>query len=455
MKPVVKLALITLPIAAIGAGILALVVSNSPPPARIALAERASAVRVIIAEPQTIVPTIVGFGVVSPARTFEAIAEVGGTVDYVNSDLRDGQILPQGAVLVRLSPIDFNLAIAQARANIRSAEARLAELDVSEANQRAAVQIERDVLAVKASDLARAEALFTAGSMTQSARDAARAAHLTQRQKVQGAEGALALIPTQRAVQSEQIAVYQTTLATAERNLARSVLTLPFAARVASHGVEVGQFLKTGQTAATLDGIDRAEVEVQVSMTAFRDLVRAGRPADRTLPMDPTRMGEALRDLGLTAEVRLRFGSDVITWPAEVDRISDEIDPETGTIGVVVQVQAAYGQTSAGTRPPLTKGMFVDVALRTAPMTGIAVPRSALRDGLVHVADEDNRLRMIAATPHRVQGAIALFSGTSGDLIDGSRVLLGTPAPVIEGLLLDPHPDTDLMPRLLAQDAAQ
>jgi multidrug resistance efflux pump len=170
--------------------------------------------------------------------------------------LRDGQILSAGAVLVRLSPVDFNLAIAQATANIRSSEARLAELTVSEQNQQAALAIELEALAVTESDLARAEALFKAGTMAQGSRDATRAAHLAQRQKLQSIKSNLALLPTQRAVQTEQIAVYRSSLETAKLNLERSEMTLPFAARVASHSVEVGQYLKPGQTAASLDGIE-------------------------------------------------------------------------------------------------------------------------------------------------------------------------------------------------------
>lgn len=452
MKNGFRLILVTLPIAAIGVGILAFVVSNSPPPERIELTERASPVRVITAETQTIVPAITGFGVVTPARTFEAIAEVGGRVDDVNPALRDGQILPAGAILLRLSPADFNLAIAQAKANIRAAEARLAELKVSEENQRAALEIEREALVVKASDLERSEALFTAGTMTQSGRAISRAAHLAQRQKVQGIEGTLALFPTQRTVQTEQIAVYQTSLTTAERNLERSELTLPFAARVASHTVEVGQFLKTGQTAATLDGIDKAEVEVRISMNGLRVLMRSGLPEEAVLPMEPVRINDALHELGLSAEVRLRLGQEIVMWDAAVDRISAEIDQKTGTVGIVVQVEAAYGQTGNGTRPPLTKGMFVEVVLSTTPISGVIVPRSALHNGQIYVADADNRLSFIPATPQLVQGGIALFAST---IPVGSRIVVSPPNPAIEGLLLDPHPDSELIGQLLAEDAAK
>ncbi len=161
-----------------------------------------------------------------------------------------------------------------------------------------------------------------------------RAAHLAQRQKVQGIESTLALFPTQRAVQTEQIAVYQTNLATATLNLERSELTLPFAARVASHYAEVGQFLKAGQVGATFDGIERAEVEVQLSLDSFRGLMRLRQAATPALILDPTRMSETLRDLGgLSAKVRLRIGDEVVSWPASVDRISEEIDQRSGTVG--------------------------------------------------------------------------------------------------------------------------
>ncbi len=452
MKTGFKLALITLPIAAIGAAVLGYIVVNSPPPERIELAERASAVSVMTAERLSVTPSITGFGIVAPERTFEAVAEVGGRIQYVNPALRDGQILPTGSVLLRLSPTDFNLAIAQAQANIRAAQARLAELDVSEQNQRLALVIEQDVLAVKATDLERAEALFTAGTMARGARDAARAAHLAQRQKVQGIQSTLALLPTQRAAQAEQIAVYETSLSTARLNLERSELTLPFAARVATHSVEVGQYLRAGQVGATLDGVNRAEVEVQVSLDSFNGLIRSDESHIPALSTDPAELSTILRSLGLTAQVRLRLSDEFVTWPATVDRLSDEIDQRTGTVGVVAVIEGAYDQVGGGNRPPLTKGMFVEVRLSAAPIEGIVLPRSALRDGQVFTADTDNRLRSVAASPQLTQGEIALFNE---GIAEGTRIVLAPPSPVIEGQLLDMHPDDGLMARLLSEDDAQ
>ncbi|MCP5036843.1 MAG: efflux RND transporter periplasmic adaptor subunit [Rhodobacteraceae bacterium] len=452
MRNGLKLVLITLPLVAIGAGILAYIVKTSPPPERKPLAERASVVRAIVAESQPIAPQIVGFGLVSPARTYEAIAQVGGSIEWVNPDLEKGAILPAGSELLRLSPADFNLAIAQARANIRAAEARLAELAVSQENQVAALAIENEALALKTNDLERAETLFAGGTVSQSALDAARSGHLAQRQKVLAIESTLALMPTQREVQLEQISQYQASLETATLNLERTVLTLPFTARAASVSVETGQYVRVGEVTAILDGIAMAEVEAQVSISDMQRLLLSVRPDAGTLAADPTLMTEVLRGLELPSQVNLRLADQVISWAANVNRISDVIDPKTGTLGVIVQVDTAYTRVEPGQRPPLTKGMFVEVVLSAPPMQGIVVPRNALRDGQLLIADADNRLRLIAVTAHLVQEAVVLIRD---GIEEGTRVIVSDPSPVIPGMLLDVTLDEEIMAELAAKGPAR
>lgn len=445
MKSVFKLFFITLPVAAIGAGVLAYMIKTSPPPAQLELAERATIVRVIEAEMHSIAPKVTGFGLVAPARSFEAIAQVGGMVEYINPDLVKGEILPAGAVLLRLSKVDFTLAIAQANANIRATQARLAELEVSEANQTAALAIENEALALKATSVARTETLFAGGTVSQSTLDTARASHLSQRQKVLGIESGLALLPTQRAVQLEQVAVYQANLETAMLNLARTELTLPFAARVASVSVEVGQYLSPGKTSAVLDGIAVAEIEAQISVAAMRDFLQLARPEGASIAIDPTMMTEVLRSLDLGAEVHMSLGQDVVLWTARVDRISDVIDQKTGTLGVILQVDTHYSGATPGERPPLTKGMFVEASLTAKPVSGIVVPRAAIRNGHLMLVDGDSRLVLHSVTPFLMQDAIALLvEGVE----TGTQIVVSDVSPIIPGMLLTPTLDSNLMDRL-------
>jgi len=440
-----KLVLGTFPLIAIGVGVLVYLVANKPPPERNALVERAAPVRVIVAREQPVAPTVIGFGLVSPAHTYEAIAQVGGTVDYVNPGLEKGAILPAGSVLLRLSPVDYTLAIAQARANIRAGEARLKELVVSGENQANALKIENEALVLKTKDLERFEKLFSGGTVSQNSLDGARAGQLGQRQKVLAIESTLALLPTQREVQEQQIAVYRATLETAKLNLSRTELTLPFDARVASVAVEVGQYLSVGKTSAVLDGIETAEVVAQVPVADLLALLQSARPDTGTLTGNSALSTRTLRDLALVAEVQLLLGDLVVRWPAALDRISDTIDQKTGTVGVILTVDGAYANIEPGKRPPLTKGMFVRVALRARPVTGIVIPRSALRSGQILVAGVDDRLALIPVRPFLVQDDIALI--TQGVQI-GQRVVVSSVSPALPGLLLDVTEDTGLMARL-------
>ncbi|MEZ5767770.1 MAG: hypothetical protein R3D80_08975 [Paracoccaceae bacterium] len=441
MRPSLKLLLLTLPFAAAGAGFLGITVRTKAPPARIEAREVATPVRVIPATETSIRPLVTGYGLVAPTETFEAIAQIGGTVAWVNPELARGATLPAGAALVRIAPDDYELALSQAEANIRAAEAKLAELAVSEDNQRAALDIERDVLALRADELARAEALLAGGARAQAAVDTARAAWLAQRQKVQSVESTLALIPSQRAGLAETAAAARAAGATARLNLARTTLTLPFAARVAQVSVETGRYLRAGETAAQLDGTASAEVEAQVPVAALRRLLRRAAPDAAAFAADPAAMTRVLRDLDLDAELRLDLDGDVLTWPGRVDRVSDTVDPKTGTLGVIVVVDTAYAGAIPGARPPLTKGMFVEAAISGPPVTGFAMPRSAVADGRVRVTDHDDRLEHRAVTTAFSQGDISLITNglSSGDRVVASDLLVP-----VEGMLLAPVTDDTL-----------
>lgn len=452
MKPGFKLPLVTLPLVLLGVGFIAYTIAIKPAPEQIVAQERATAVRVITAQNSALAPVAIGFGLVTPARSYQAIPQVSGTAEYVNPMLKKGDILPAGSVLLRLSTSDYNLAIAQAKANIRAAQARLAEISVSGENQQSALAIEQEALALKASDLDRVERLYAAGTASQSVRDAGKAAHLAQRQKVQNLQSSLALLPTQKLVQTEQIAVYEANLATAQLNLERTELRLPFAARVASVSVEVGQLVVSGKAVATFDGVKTAEVEAQIPTTSLFKLFQPNGSDSPTVSLDPATISSVMSGLGLTATVRLKLGKTVIEWPAALDRISNSIDQKSGTVGVIVRVENAYSSAELGRRPPLTKGMFVEVTLSANPVSGVIIPRSAMRDGHIMTVDENSRLINHPITAKLVQGDVALISE---GLKSGTQIVVSTPVPRIEGMLLQLHPDGDLMDALAAAGSAK
>ncbi len=455
MKPFFKLLLITVPLVAVGIAFLAWVIANRQAPVRIEIAERALPVRIIHATETGLPVRVQAYGLVRPVRVFEAIAQVGGTADWVDPELKEGAILPAGRVFLKLSPKDHLLAVAQAQANIRASRAKLAELDVSEENQKAALDLERKLLDIRKSDLDRTARLVERGATSPATLDAARAAWLAQRQKVLSLENGLALLPTQRQVLVEQIAVYEANLRSAQLNLERTRLSLPFVARVAKVAVETGQFVQQGRVVAVFDGVEEAEVEARIPLPDMFALTQTG-DADGAAPaagevrspglLDPLVLEQRLKDLKLRAEVRLNLGGHMVAWPGRVDRLSDAIDQRTGTVGLVVRVDNAYASASPGTRPPLTKGMFVEVRLVGPRKPGFVVPRSALRDGQLMIADDQNRLRLIDATALRFQDDVVLL--TSDGLTPDTRIVVSDVSPRVPGLLLVPQRDTALEARI-------
>ena len=176
-------------------------------------------------------------------------------------------------------------------------------------------------------------------------------------------------------------------------------------------------------------------------VAALRRLLRRAAPDAAAFAADPAAMTRVLRDLDLDAELRLDLDGDVLTWPGRVDRVSDTVDPKTGTLGVIVVVDTAYAGAIPGARPPLTKGMFVEAAISGPPIAGFAVPRSAVADGRVRVTGHDDRLEHRAVTTAFSQGDISLITNglSSGDRVVASDLLVP-----VEGMLLAPVTDDTL-----------
>ncbi len=443
--------LLFIPPILIGIAVLYYMASGRQAPERKPPEERARAVRVIAAEPLRLVPRVTGFGSVYPGTVWSAIAQVAGEADYVHPDLKKGAILAAGTEIVRISPADFVLAISQAQANIRSAEAKLAELKVTEANTADLLTIERRGLELRESELARKRDLLERGTLAQSAVELEQRETLAQRKKVQDLENTLRLLPTQRAVQQEQIAVYQAQLESAELDLARTRISLPFDARIAEVNVETKQFVQIGGTLAVADSIDVAEVEAQVPISQFRAMVQASAPGGLPDVITAQSLSQIISTIGFEATVRLRAGNDFIQWPARFARISATIDPKTRTIGAIVAVDGAYATASPGVRPPLTKGMFVEIEVRTrARDDRIVVPRSALHEGRLYVVNADSRLDIRPVTTGLIQGDLAAID----EGIDpGEQIVVSDLVPAVAGMLLAPQPDDRLLVRLKSEAA--
>jgi multidrug efflux pump subunit AcrA (membrane-fusion protein) len=84
-------------------------------------------VRTMLIEAQDFIPIVQGFGEVQPAQVWKAIAQVSGRIASMHEKLNDGEIIQQGEILLQIDPVDYQLNLAQA-------QAQLAELEVQQKN---------------------------------------------------------------------------------------------------------------------------------------------------------------------------------------------------------------------------------------------------------------------------------------------------------------------------------
>ncbi len=415
----------------VGIGAVMLMRGQREPPQQQPPSERAVAVRYIEVPQVTVAPMVSGYGVVRPVRVWEGVAQVKGQIVEKRPQLQRGAIIEPGELLLALDPTDYLLAIAKAEADLAATTAQLQELTVRQQDTGNALQVEQQVLALIERELERKRGLVGRGGVSTSDVENEERALLLQQQRLLGQQSTLNLLPTQRAVLEAQRERHQALLAAARRDLEHTRILMPFQGRIAQVHGELEQYVREGELLLVADDLAAAEIEVQLPLAHFAGLMRVTNSSPEAL----------------TAQVRLQESGLTVNWPARLVRISDTLDPQTRTVGVIVEVSEPYAGVSPGVRPPLLKGMFVAVELFAPPRPeSLVLPRHAVIHNRVLVIDEEERLQQRSV---EVLLAQPQFVVVGAGIAAGERVVVSDLIPAIAGMLLQPLADQSTRERLL------
>jgi RND family efflux transporter MFP subunit len=338
-------------------------------------------VRVMQATPTNVQLHVYSQGNVQPRTQITLSPEISGVIAEVSPALVPGGFFEKGDALLHIESTDYELAVTQAVARVIAAEARLVREEAE-------------------AEVARAEWEELGAGRTPSA--------LTLR-KPQLAEAQAALASAQAALEQ------------ARRDLEKTTLKAPFAGRVSSEEVDVGQFVNRATPLAVLQSVETAEVRLPI-------------PPDQTdyadLPI-PWREGMG----GGRPEVRLsaKLGATTHTWTGRVVRTESEVDRKTRMVIAVAEIQDPYQRREDLDRPPLLAGLFVEAEITGRSLDDVyVVPRDALRgrDQLLLV-DAEKRLRFRTVEVVRAErGRAVIRSG----LNPGDQVCLSSLETPVEGM---------------------
>lgn len=417
------------------------------PPAQQAHDTDRRTVRVIAAEALPLRVEARGFGSVTPARSWHAVAAVGGRVVYRHPGLESGNLIEAGTRVLEIDPTRYALAVAGAEAELAGIETEIRQLEQEQRNTEDLLALERQRLQLAEQELSRVERLAGTGALSQTRRDEQTRATLQQRQAVQTLKNRLRLIPSQLEYLRARLDGAGVALARAREDLADTRLTAPYDIRIYQTEVELHQQVRAGEPLFLADGIAAAEVRVQVPIPALRRLLGAAVLPDNPVALE---LADRLRLDAIKAELRLSAEPQV-RWPARVSRIAGSLDPKTRTVPVILTVDEPYRHADPPRQPPLVRDMYVEAVMSAAAGTPrLLVPAAAVHQGELYLADADDRLRRRPVQVAFTQRGLAIIAA---GLEGGERVILDDLVPAIEGMPLRIEPDPEAQ-RALAGRAA-
>ena len=434
MIPKLKSGVALLLALAVAVVIAVFLVRSKSPLEHVALEMPRRTVQVITAAEIPFRARVTAYGNVEPAITLNSMAEVSGRISYVHPNLNSGDTLPAGTLVVRIEAEDYALSLRQTEQDLKASRSSLAELEVEEKSTRRSLELARDNLAVGEAELKRVREVYQKQLVAKSALDAEEQKVISLRQQVEDLQGRLDGYASRRQSIEAQIARAEQEVQNRATILGRTEVKLPFDARIGTVSVDRDEFVSVGSQLFEAIDLKGVEIRAQLPIGSMRRLVSHLENRGEITRQFVQTGGRINESLGLEARVRLVNDLPDAVWDARVLRISESIDPTRQTLGVVVGVDAPYEKIIPGRRPPLLKGMYTAVELLAPARSALVIPRRALHEGRVYLADGDDRLEIRALDLQLLQGDIAVVRG---GLEPGERVVVTDLTPVIEGMPLE------------------
>ncbi len=326
---------------------------------------------------------IQGEGTVRPLSEIRLVPQVGGKVTYVSPSLVNGGAFAKGDLLIRINPVDYELALTLAEAKVKDGESRVQ-------------------LAEEESAASKEEWRFN---------------HAQGKSQVPDPPPLVGKEP-QLAAARAMLAAYRAEVEKARLNLERTDLNAPFDGRVSEENVGIGQFVSPGQALATIYAVKAAEIVVPMEDgNAFWFDIPGFTPG---------------KGPGARATVSAQLAGREVSWPGRVVRTEGKLDQKTRLLPVVIRVENPYSK-----KPPLAIGLFVTVLIQGRTLSGsVLLPRSAIhQENSVWIVDGDSRLRFRKVKIARFQGDTVLVSK---GLQDGDRLVISPIETVTDGMTVRP-----------------
>lgn len=331
---------------------------SSPPKAKVNVAVKTLT-------PETYQVMIDSFGTVKPRTQSMLVAQASGQIIEISEQFREGGFFEKGDVLLQLDDRDHRAEVKSAQATLLTAEQSLLE---EQARGRQAI---------------------------------------TDWERLGKGEQASSLVlrKPQLAASEASVLSAQATLEKAKLDLERTKITAPYAGRVLSRSVDLGQVVSNNMELASIYAIDRVEIRLPIK--------------NKDLPF--INLPEQFRDGAKNSAGSLvKFSSDLVGkqyWQGQVIRTEGAIDESAQQLYVVAQINDPYKATTVN-QYPIKIGQYIKAQITgKAIENAIVIPNSAIYQGTYVYVEEQGVLRRknIALAWQNANQAVVADGLSAGD----------------------------------------
>lgn len=314
---------------AVTAGICYWIFWSEPEPRKFPRKETLPQVSVYRLVPEDYQVWLYSQGTVKARTESSLISEARGKVISISSSFRAGGFFEEGEVLLEIDPRDYETAVVTSKAELARAKLALAE-ELASAEQartdwdRLHPEVEPPELVSREPQLEQARA---------------------------------------------NTAAAEARLNNAVLNLERTRISAPYAGRILSKNVDIGQFVNSGSVLAEIYAVDYAEIrlplsELELGYIDIPENYRGGATADTDLP---------------SVFLKTTIGKTETEWKGRLVRAEGAFDVQSRQLFFVAQVDDPYGKREDG-RPPLKVGSFVQARIEGKVLKDVFIlPRKLYR----------------------------------------------------------------------------
>lgn len=266
-----------------------------------------------------------GTGTVIPKQEASVTPQVNGKVTYFSQNFVAGGIFKKGDLFFKIESIDYELALEQAEANLERLQ----------------------------NEFNRSESLFKNGMINEH--------------------------DFEKTLDDYKVA--QSKLKQAKLDLQRTEMHAPFNCLIRSKDIDIGQYVRSGNSVGMIAGTDSAEIVIPLPQ---EDLYWINIPQ------------KGNKNSGASAQIIKTSGDKTFTWQGQVVRTLGEINARDRMERVVVEVLDPYQLKNGnkGERPDLAVGTFIEVELYGDVLPEIySVPRRTLQENsTLWIIDDSDKL---------------------------------------------------------------